>query len=673
MMPMPGSSTSTATTGTTTIGRGGVGGAAVEVGHRYADILPIPLEEEHARSSSKKKNKKKRTVVMEDTDDDDEPDLASDDDLEMGGGAMTARRTTAKSKKKKQPFVQDNDEDFIIPGDLHPEHLNDMYPHRMADDDNDDIDIVEYFEDLGCQAGEAALGVDVFVIVEAHDMLREKNVPYGLPFLKLLAERSGSAGPVLLRTDRMDQLTQEMMCRVPWKEGMAFGGVLRLRCSPGFDVDPSTQTKERSLRDCPQLAPSYVQKGLMGVGMASVTDELGLWQLGTLDTHTTVVVDLLMKQRKLKKQGYMEGMGEVALKSGFQMCLAYTSIEKNEGDGQYYTVLKMRVATFHAPITESSEMLYAHLDPEALLVVFYHKLALVAYAGGLEHVQEDSYQWLQSFLSGVYHSGAEYAEDQQETGGRSYRNNSRGNSKNELTFHTNDRTLDEYGNSKSDTLSRDDILLGFGHEPVSPVVLLTWSLMQSDAFRPSVMLSSDARVAAMGQMARMMASELSRCVAPRLELWIGEERVVENVDLSLATIQMYLEDLSSSASSGQQQQQQKKQQNAVLVLDSPAEIIVCHAGVLKKDGITISRPMKPITPSEALMEAVDGYVQSYQVPPKVYYCLEGSPSSAVAIMDRWRDYFLEDSVCALGSVSFGSWKKELAAAVGAENGVLLGE
>ena len=486
-----------------------------------------------------------------------------------------------------------------------------------------------YFNELGVACAQAALGVDVLVL-SSH----EEDV--GLPFLRLLSDRSGAPGPLLCLDAA--SFEQEVASRVPWNQ--VFGGVLRMRVSPGFAVD--TTGVEGSGEEGPQLAPLYSSGGLMG---PATTTEESLWIIGSCNEMTCVTVDMVVKSH-VKDRVYVDGVGDVLLRPAVQTCFAYTAIEQQE-DGSHVTVRRMKVAYINVPLAHDTESLYASLDPEALAVVLFHKLTVASLQDGLVQTHEIGQQWLQSLMVCAYRSAEEEEVIYKEL-------TEKGLDKINPLFYPQERLLNRNGE-----LSTIDVLLGQGHECLQHVPLMVFALLQCDALRPSMGTfrpSIDARCAASAQMYSMTPSSLVRCVAPRLELWASgkdvTEPIMENMDLSLEN--------AGFALTEHRQGGQDESSELILFLDSPKEILVCDSRHLQASD---SDDHSSVIIGKGLERSIKEAVESYRVPPSVVYELSLEEPTGVPPYMRLADYMVEDSQTVQGLQNFSQWKNEVAAMI----------
>ncbi|KAL3942695.1 MAG: hypothetical protein SGARI_000178 [Bacillariaceae sp.] len=429
---------------------------------------------------------------------------------------------------------------------------------------------------------------------------------------------------------------------------MVFGSQLRLRISPGFEIEdaPVETDKKQKL----QLAKFLSSGGLMGPAYASDT-EPGLWMMGTCDPYTSLTIDL-QAAKHVKDRLQVDGSGEVALRPVIQTCMMYTCIETDgsEENPNYYTVCKMRISNMSLPLVEDAEPIYDALDPEALAAVLFHKISLDAYLAGFMAAQDTAESWLRSMMICVYHSAqVEQAKLEEEAKNRVQRA-----SQANTSFFASERLLDQDGD-----LEVQDVLMGYGHSKVAVIPLLVFALMQCDALRPSggnFEPSMDARLCALSQMASMTPSVLAKAIAPSLILWSmkEDEAVMESLPLSMKGINEALESITEDG-------------DGILLMDSPRQVILYLADRIRPVNRGGKRSKKVGIEIGPNFEAT------------ILSCLKGSRTEPA----KWKDLeaflegeefketpskefesaLLEDAPTASGIVNFEEWKMEMALAI----------
>lgn len=561
-------------------GRGGRGGACFESGLRFS--------------------------TMPRGDDGDIPDLASDDDPETG----TKKKFKRTSKNKQQGN----------PDDLTSQNLQCHFPHV-------DARLMERFGTLGQQFAEAAFGVDILVL--QHHITQSLGIPLLIP----LCEPTGAPGPLLF--DLTESNTEDALRNEIWnRRPQSFGGLLRVRLSPGFKVDASPA--QGTSRSHLELVKTQVRKGLMGPATSTIEDSL--WQIGSCDAHQSVTLDFQVTN-KIQRSAFVDGMGEVALKPCLQVCFAYTTIvaasEENSDSDEFITVRRIRICTLRLPMSDDVESLYAALDPEALSVVLFHKFTTSIFTEGVRATQDIGRDWLKFILVCTYRSAEAALKRQESKAVQGVDSQS--------MFYPAERLLNGEG-----SLSRDEILLGQGHNILRLLPLQVWCLLQCDAMRPSsgsYRPTLDARAAALMQMTSMSPRVLSRCLGPRLEMWQSGNNVEEAISSTIG--------LSREAITALLLEHQQADPNLILFVDSPFGVLVCDSHhVRATDGTDV-------VVGEALRSAVERAVESYPTPPLVTVELDRNAQ----VGDLWADFLVEDARTFDTQQNFEEWKREVAASI----------
>jgi hypothetical protein len=585
----------------------------------------------------------------------DEPKESSSNPMRYAGGKILCLLGNPPTEFETKPVIEsqthyfqggvagacsaeDKWEGTLIPAD----EPSDITPKNLKSY-TEPLDPEDLFDVIGTKCANAALGVDLIVVVPEND--DEEDVDedlarlvirpwYGLPLLRVLSDRSGAPGPLMFGTNNIQGLQEQVLARTPWQTGMTFGTELRLRISPGFQVESSPV--EPVDKGPLQLATFLSSGGIMG---PAVDAEPELWLMGTCDPHTTVTIDLQV-DKQVKDRFNVDGFGEVALKPVIQTCVAYTCVEEYE-DGNVYTVRKMKVSSLPMSLTNDIELFYDAMDPEALAAVLFHKLALNAMQDGFRSAQNTGESWLRSLLVCVYQSAVveqarieELMDKQGRLAGM------------DTTFKGSERLLDQEGD-----LEVEDVLMGKGHEKVAVMPLMLYALLQSDALRPTrgaFCPSMDARCAAITQMAYMAPSTMAKCIAPTLQLWSiqQDETIMESVDLNKKSIQDSLEEM--------------KEGDGVFVLNSPQQILVYRADRLGLSKLITGGGTAQLGPN--LTAAVEASAKIYGTMPAIRYELGGPTTKAAQdkAARRFDNFLLEDKPTVSGMRDFAEWKVEMA-------------
>lgn len=143
------------------IGTGGFGGSCAEIGRRF--------------SANKDVDKKNSTSTISSNPEEFE------DDIEAGN--MNSKKSNGRSKRKSDK--NKNPSDMEIP---HMAFLN----------------VDQYYQSLGIQCAHQALSVEVFGIVS-----EEEGIYLGFPYLRLLSDRSGGSGPLLISLSNNEQVYRD--------------------------------------------------------------------------------------------------------------------------------------------------------------------------------------------------------------------------------------------------------------------------------------------------------------------------------------------------------------------------------------------------------------------------------------------------------------------------------
>lgn len=146
-----------------------------------------------------------------------------------------------------------------------------------------------------------------------------------------------------------------------------------------------------------------------------------------------------------------------------------------------------------------------------------------------------------------------------------------------------------------------EILLAKGHEQLQLAPLLTFCLIQCDALRPkqgSFNPSIDSQCAAAANMYNMSPSVLSRCIAPRLELWSSDSDTIQPLHDSL---NMTFKEMKKENSD----------KPLLLFLDSPRQILIYNYNERSDSEVGESE----VTIPNALVKAIQRTARSYRISP----------------------------------------------------------
>lgn len=307
-----------------------------------------------------------------------------------------------------------------------------------------------------------------------------------------------------------------------------------------------------------------------------------LWRLGTCDSFTSLLVHFVAPQ--------------VATKTAtVQTCVAYTTIDE---DGQVLRL--MRVTTLSVNMAPTVESLYASLDPEALAPCLFHKLTLIE----KDNVEEVAKEWLVAVLVALYQSA-----ERQEKGCEPVH----------AKFVAENRLLGY--EEVEDTVQ---VLLAQGHSRIGRLPLLICLLLQSDAFKSTV---------ARQQMSCMDPSTLTRCLAPRIQLWSRDDLLVDVVGLCFSDIESAIEDNPNAQ---------------ILLIDTPWETSFIDVNLVRGD------EARTIKIGPALEQTIAEIQSSYRTPPPVTF-----PTNLQTLVDT----LVPDAPMTESHESFDEWEAGVAKSV----------
>lgn len=508
--------------------------------------------------------------------------------------------------------------------------------------------IADWYVDLGTRAASLAMGIEIFAIQEEENNLETKS--FGFPLLKILSDKSGGCGPILLcingenavyNNDDLESfgdsgtvatLFREVRARCPWERSCAFGGMLRIRTSPSFSVDISPPTDEDGEENSQTSHNRYHKSGGIIGPCTANPYEPDLWHFGTCDLDTTVAFDMeIISSSGELEQSVVDDDGTVMdMPPCIQTCFMYTAVIPN-GKNEFKTIRRLRIMTTNLSLADNTEKLSLSLDAEALAVVLYHKMISTSLLVGLRETRTLGQNWLLAALLATYRSGERFYKAQ--------RNRRYNVDTDDFPFYTNDRLLSEYYPTSGSTLTAREILLGEGHEFISSLPLIVFSLLNCDAIRPATKNfrpSLDARIAATASMSIMTPSMLAKAIAPRVELWSedGKEQIIESIRMNRIALEAALHE------------EEEKGEMPILLLDSPWQVMLYRH---------IDDDKCVDTVDDAILQVVEDAVASYRVPPPVRFSLRQQDflkqGETVSSWERFSDAMLEDLDGEVGSSS----------------------
>lgn len=219
-------------------------------------------------------------------------------------------------------------------------------------------------------------------------------------------------------------------------------------------------------------------------------------------------------------------------------------------------------------------------------------------------------------------------------------------------YYPSDRLLDRKGSQ----ISNRNILLGRGHVVFEFLPLLVFALVQCDALRPKCggfNPSIDARAAAAANMGNMPPLTISRCIAPRLELWLtGEESkkaVNDHLNMSMNDVRYAIIDHICASDN---EEGEYAGPMPLLLLDSPKQALIHDCRQLCNHRRTTDEEIPP-----AMIESAEDGRRSYRVAPpfnKLVYNGVDDCACAVAML-HLSDVMVEDSLTSLKKESFNEW------------------
>jgi len=587
------------------IGTGGFGGSCAELGKRFSS-------NQDASTSA--------TGSYEDF----------HDDIEAGNANVNSK--TERNKRKPKTGKKKGQKQNASMGD-------ERIPLTAF------FNVDDYYQRLGIQCAQQALSVEIFGLVDEGQEGGE-GAYLGFPYLRLLSDRSGGSGPLLISLSNLKNeqghyesnqqgfddsiLVKEVIARSTLTRQTSFGGILRIRLSPTLSINNAGIEDADIFHGSSnggvshKLFEYYSNNGMYGSFSPSSSDP-EVFFTGACDVTNTLAfqVEISSRSQSIDEYAYVEGasMSDVRLIPAVQICFAYTSVVMNNGN--WTTVRRIRVST-HKLVTDSNaEAVTSSLNAEALAVILFHRFYALSLLHDVSLINSFARNWLLSTLVECYRSAEKEYEISTKYGSERFNHSN--------SFHPADRLL----NVKGGQLGKMDVLLAQGHEKLQVVPLLIFCILQCDALRPSqgsFRPSIDARIASAANMGNMSPSVFSRCVAPRLELWNSgkdvNEPIQRSMGMSLDDIRFSVIDASGLQEEGigtgtsgknlttafhRRQESPSIPKPMLLLLDSPREIAVYDCGVFT--GMEMETKTEQEEISDALRKAVQEAAVSYRVSP----------------------------------------------------------
>ncbi|GMI16381.1 hypothetical protein TrLO_g12926 [Triparma laevis f. longispina] len=495
--------------------------------------------------------------------------------------AIVGDRFSKKCSTKTKKMTQDEEDEGL----------------NLSLKNNKVIEEMNMWNSLGDECNEAAIGVDVFGILESE----EEEI--GINTLMPLVLRSGgttcvcsirgfegSVSPIDVEKGDFGtpaSLVRECITRSGWHRPTAFGGGLRIRNSKTFGIVRGSNKGYTSMSQ-------FYQSGGMVGGCSRSQSDPELWTFGCLDDNTTIGFDLELRPGVgggLNVEGYGgNGMSEEASMSpAIQLAFAYTAVlpangEKlpheeelsdnpgaNETEKEYIVVRQCRVFTTNLDTTPRVEEVYDALDCEALAVTLFNKFYLATVEKGVVEGKALALDWLIGMMGSIYKSAEQEEvamfEDGDPSNGYTHKH---GKIVKKKPVDFKNRLIDREGSD----LSKSDVLLAQGHEFLSALPLLVYSLMSCDPLRlseNSYFPTTDSRICAMLNAARFNPPTMVKYLAPRFEFWEDRDNSVphtKHVSLSQYAVTTALTSIPPDT------------QDPLMLLETPQVTLVHYTNVM---------------------------------------------------------------------------------------------
>jgi len=626
-------------------GMGGFGGTCAEIGKRFGNT-------NHNVTMSHESNEKH---------------LDNDDDIEAGG---VHNNNTPKMNRNGKTGTANIEE-----GSGSSSKTNKNHKTRMNDEMNFQAttafkNVDEYYQHLGIQCAYDAFSIEIFGLIDESSSSRDdiSGLFIGIPYLRLLSDRSGGSGPLLITLSNRRKCTnnnndaneekllvREVISRCTLTRPTAFGALLRIRLSPSLSINMDREEhvvidRNSKIKQNTRLFNYYCSSGMYGSVSPSSSDP-ELFFMGSCDVSTTLSFELKITSNSNSIDDYVfvDGRGgDMQLTPCVQTCFAYTSIVYRDGD--WRTVRRLRVCTTKLNLTDITESITSSLDLEALAVNRFHSLYASSLRGGIRNVRPIAQNWLLNVLLSTYKSADEQYKVMQKygyNGGHVVE-----------SFYPSDRLLNVSGGQ----LSNKEKLLAQGHSQLQMLPLLIFSLIQCDALRPrrdSFEPSIDSRSAASANMGNMSPSSISRCISPRLELWISglgnKGPSFDSVGTSMDDIRFAVID-QVGLHEKTEEAPDASTPRPLLLLDSPRQVLIydCYEFCRLQSGIKDEDVPMDLKISAKMAK------QSYRVPPLVKSSA-GSKDIQLADADsHLKDALIEDSRLSETNQTYKEWLNLLA-------------
>lgn len=306
----------------------------------------------------------------------------------FGGSCYEIGKRFCQKPDENNMTLQENH--GIINGDIEAGSIKQNSPttkttFALQEDDKLPItrynEVDDFYSILGTSLASNAFGLELFAISK-QETSQQGEKYFGLPLLRILSDRSGGCGPIIVSYDAetiSETLQGEVVARSPWARPLAYGGILRIRLPSSLKIVNGFGTNS-FLKSNLKMSKHYERK-IRG-SISTHSDETDFFMMGNCDDMHTLSYDLEIcsKTGRLDDGIFVDGRGEMVLAPSIQTSFVFTSVVKR--NDTWVTVRMLRVLTLNLQLTESVESLISSLDPEVLIVVsFFLRFELIAQEG----------------------------------------------------------------------------------------------------------------------------------------------------------------------------------------------------------------------------------------------------------------------------------------------------
>jgi len=281
---------------------------------------------------------------------------------------------------------------------------------------------------------------------------------------------------------------------------------------------------------------------------------------------------------------------------------------------------------------------------DVTMKALYHKFYHHALMYGLHAVEDYAVNWILGVLLSCYQSAVHINGSVSQYGSSIAKE-----------FYPCDRLL----NIDGGRLSKREILLAKGHIGLQYLPLMVFALIQCDALRPKsgrFNPSIDSRAAAAANMGNMPSSSIARCIAPRMELWLGDGKsdaaVDENIEMNMNALRFaIIENIDHYDDSVQEDYTGPA---PLLLLDSPSCVLIYDCRELCNLRPSVIKDLP-----KALEKSIDEAVNSYRVEPQSRCFVGYGEATPKEAMHHLHDSMIEDSFTSKGE-SYEQWCTRIA-------------